>query len=433
MVKLISLVFFLIFTILLIGAGAVVFWGIDEKPHVAGGAPLTPKDVDRAKRLIKQHNPRNIKDKEVKQLIVTQRDLDVLLRYTLARFPVMEKKFHPGVVIDSGKAKLTFTIALPSNPLGKYVNMVVTLSDTNRDKMVKKITIGHLTLTGWMLEPVMLGFEQILKKTNVLPEVTKIAQAVKTVNFEPQKLLLVYEWRTDVSEQIKKKGQELLIPPAERERLLAYDEKLVQISNAIQGKTVSLATFLSQSFGYAMVRSQTSGDPIAENRSSIIALSLFVNRIPITLLVGDKGARSIDARKKTNIILKNRSDLTLHFMVSAAMAAFTNSELANAAGLFKEIDDSKGGSGFSFVDLLADRAGVRLAEKSVGDVQSALKVQQVLSTAMTESVFMPDIQGLNEGLMEKTFKHRYGDLDSTTNGRIKADIENRIDSCALYR
>jgi hypothetical protein len=44
-------------------------------------------------------------------------------------------------------------------------------------------------------------------------------------------------------------------------------------------------------------------------------------------------------------------------MLSAVIAATADSNLSALVGVFKEIEDSKGGTGFSFPDLAADKAG----------------------------------------------------------------------------
>jgi len=56
--------------------------------------------------------------------------------------------------------------------------------------------------------------------------------------------------------------------------------------------------------------------------------------------------------------------------------------------------------GFSFGDLSADRTGVRFAEVATASKLSARKVQDVLSTAVTESQFFPSNLGLPEDLKE---------------------------------
>ena len=91
-----------------------------------------------------------------------------------------------------------------------------------------------------------------------------------------------------------------------------------------------------------------------------------------------------------------------------------------------------GGSGFSFVDLLADRAGVRFAELSTASDRKARWVQQKVGRSSTESVFMPRIGDLDEGMMQKKFKQRYRDVDSAAYRTEKQRIERRIDACTLY-
>lgn len=47
------------------------------------------------------------------------------------------------------------------------------------------------------------------------------------------------------------------------------------------------------------------------------------------------------------------------------LAAYAGTPLADVVGLFKEMEDSRGGSGLSFNDIAADRAGTRMGELAV--------------------------------------------------------------------
>ena len=51
------------------------------------------------------------------------------------------------------------------------------------------------------------------------------------------------------------------------------------------------------------------------------------------------------------------ADLAQHFIVSAVIAAAGGTPIAAAAGVYKELNDARDGSGFSFSDIAADRAG----------------------------------------------------------------------------
>ena len=60
--------------------------------------------------------------------------------------------------------------------------------------------------------------------------------------------------------------------------------------------------------------------------------------------------------------LRGRPDSARHFWVSAAVTALVGDVVSDAAGLLKEeLDAGEGGSGFSFGDLMADRAGTEFA------------------------------------------------------------------------
>ena len=96
------------------------------------------------------------------------------------------------------------------------------------------------------------------------------------------------------------------------------------------------------------------------------------------------------------------------------------------------LDDSRGGSGFSFADLLADRAGIRLAEMATGTDRQARLLQQRMSGPLSESDFMPAIDDLPEGIMELEFKHRYRDPDSENYRMVEAEIEQRLSRCPMY-
>ena len=133
------------------------------------------------------------------------------------------------------------------------------------------------------------------------------------------------------------------------------------------------------------------------------------------------------------LTVRGRHDLAQHFTVSAAVTVSAGSGLANAVGLFKELDDSRGGTGFSFDDLLADRAGVRLAELATGTPLSARVLQQRISGELSESDFMPAINNLPPSITELEFKHRYQDLDSEKYGLVDDEIERRIQRCPVYQ
>ena len=83
---------------------------------------------------------------------------------------------------------------------------------------------------------------------------------------------------------------------------------------------------------------------------------------------GATNVRRAAAFEPLIVTLQQRWDYPLHFLISALVAAEAGTPLADAVGLWKELTDARrGGSGFSFEDLAADRAGTRFGELAIRD------------------------------------------------------------------
>ncbi|MDM7958053.1 hypothetical protein [Blastomonas sp.] len=112
------------------------------------------------------------------------------------------------------------------------------------------------------------------------------------------------------------------------------------------------------------------------------------------------------------LTLMGRPDLAKHWALSAALAATLGSQVARSMGTWKELADSTGdGSGFSFVDLAADRSGERFAIAAV-DPKLARAVHIRLG-AMTEAQMLPgELLARPEGLDQTAFERDYTNVAS---------------------
>ncbi len=102
-------------------------------------------------------------------------------------------------------------------------------------------------------------------------------------------------------------------------------------------------------------------------------------------------------------------------------------------GEFKELlDSSRGGSGFSFVDLAADRAGLAFAERATRSTESAGEFQRIMAQA-TEEDYFANFSDLEEGLDQQHFAEQYGDIDSEQYKSIVRLIAQRLSTLLLYQ
>jgi hypothetical protein len=127
--------------------------------------------------------------------------------------------------------------------------------------------------------------------------------------------------------------------------------------------------------------------------------------------------------------IRDRRDLCQHYVVSMALTAMLGAEGAEIAGMTKELLDMKGTSGFSFIDLTADYAGVELAKRIIKEPARF----KAYAKGFQFDQHFPDLKGLREGFNEEQFKKEFR---STSDAKFKAvidDIRSRIAKLEAFK
>ena len=176
---------------------------------------------------------------------------------------------------------------------------------------------------------------------------------------------------------------------------------------------------------------ERAGDAAAENRAALVSLAFFINGKGLAAVI--PAARDWPRPRPRNVTLGGRHDFAQHYSISAAIAASAGSPLSDAIGLYKEVDDSRGGSGFSFNDIAADRAGVRLGELATATAAGARKVQRAAAARLGATDLLPEVKDLPEFMQEAEFKRRYGGVGGLEHKKMMAEIERRVAALAILR
>ncbi|MCB2102319.1 MAG: hypothetical protein KDE22_15690 [Rhodobacterales bacterium] len=196
---------------------------------------------------------------------------------------------------------------------------------------------------------------------------------------------------------------------------------------------ISMAYFMREAFALAAHRG-AAGDPVKENQAALLALSMYCGSWLVEKAIGTVRTADLADHKPacSQVTLSGRKDLRQHFILSAAIKLASDTGLATMVGEFKELlDTNAGGSGFSFSDLAADRAGVRLAEVAT-DPATARTLAALMARGPTEAGFFPSIAGLPDNLTETAFTQRFGTVESEPYRAMVADIDGRIARLAAY-
>ena len=403
----------------------LLFAALQPDPLVTAAGSMRHDSVSRIKALVKQNDPRQFGNGEIHTLEIVGPDLNLLLASVLP----LPRRQGIQVALEDGEASVLYTLALPANPLGQYLNISARLRQDNSLPALQQLQFGDTAVPTWLVSPLLAAADRWLRDQSA--EYEDARSALREIRLQPDAIQIVYQWQTGLAERLQATGRELLLSPAERERIVTYYAELVRQSRLLDGATTSLDRLLQPLFELAQQRSARGTDPGAENRGLLLALGVALSGHSPEHLVGKPDGATLPALTPLNLVLGGRQDLALHFAISAAISAGGGSALADSIGIFKEMDDSRGGSGFSFADLLADRAGVAMAEVAMGKDAGAL--QAYMAGDLRESGYMPGFDKLPEGLMELEFKHRYENLDSATYALVDSEIARRIGGCTIHR
>ena len=395
---------------------AAAWLALEDQPAVVRAAALTPEQIARAKALAKAHAEQ--KRSRLRTLTVVAEDVDVAAHYAAAAYGGAAR-----VVLQPGGLVLFATVPVPPNPFGRYLNVFAMLRETVALPRFESLRIGRLTVPAALADKLV---EHAAARIAVELGARETAEIVEGVRMHADAIHVVYRWHGNL-----RRLREALLPAPEHERLRVYQEALARITAAGDlPREVSLRTLLAPLLVLAYTRSPTS-DPAAENRAALVVLAAYLAGRGLSAVVPQAHAWPRPAARR--VTLRGRRDLAQHFAVSAALAAAAGSPLADAVGLAKELDDAKRGSGFSFSDLAADRAGTLFGTHAVRSAESARRLQERVMAGLAEADFMPDVSDLPDSLSESEFKRRFAAPGAPAYRRVEDEIERRLAALALYR
>jgi hypothetical protein len=397
-------------------AVAAIWLCFEDAPLVVRNVQLTPQDIENAKRILGQHDSGKFRSDGPRAIAINEQDLDLMLNYAASR---LGRRGAARATLQPGIVRLQASAEIPQSPLGRYINIDAALREAGTLPRFEHLRVGRL----WV-PPTMADF--LLRKGSwwIVGDRGEIADIVKGVSVVEGRLTVTYAWSNEIRERVRA----ALLSPADQARLRVYQERLVQtVANA--PRKVSLAALMPPVFQTVVERG--GNDVVAESRAAIVVLTFYANGIGLAAIA--PAAEHWPAPLRRTVTLAGRDDFPKHFLISAAIAATAGSPLADAVGLYKEVDDSRHGSGFSFNDIGADRAGTRFGEIAGQSSGQARKLAQAIASGVSESDFMPDVADLPEFMPEAEFTRRYGGIGSPGYNKIMATIEARVASRPLLR
>ncbi|WP_414829728.1 hypothetical protein [Alteromonas sp. H39] len=403
-----------------------VLFIVEKDPLVNASAPEQVNNAETVNALLAQLE-RSLKDRhQSQQLTITESQFDSLVGFVQRA----TSDFRGQVNITPEVSAIYLTLALPYTRGHGFLNVSIAVLPGDR-LIIDKVSLGDLTLPGSLA----IGIAEWLVNTWTQSDIATYARAqVEQVSMTHDDVTLSLAPLDGLLKRLNEVKNGLTVEQdTELRDLTAYYLRYISWQDlSIDTQSHSLADYLQLTLARAAQRS-TSDTAVLHNKAAILALAVFVGHHRIANFVGDIQPDAERALKPAKpALLRGREDLARHFIISAALKLLSEQGVSLAIGEFKELmDRAMGGSGYSFVDLAADMAGVEFAAVAT-DPDKAAEVQHLIGSVSNEDLFMPPVEGLPEGLSKRKFEEVYGRVDSDKYLQEVNEIKQRLKAMALY-
>jgi hypothetical protein len=416
----------------------IVAWLLLEDAPLSFEAALMSFTKNRGLvKVVQIKDPNSQSENRMHILRLTENDLNVLISRVLS-FRSPEQKARVHLDHDSVSLMMSVGASLGRGRL-RYLNLEVDGGVKIEDGILRlhanRCRIGSQKVPRLFL-PCLSTL--ITSQLNRDPQVRLFLQAAREMVIEPNLIQLTWD-PLDLPARLPKNLFRCTIV---NEELFAsirtqVDHMLLLLSaGQTSGLPPSFSLCLETAFAVARTRS-TLGNPVTENQAAILALGMLLGHPGIEDFVGPVLASSDrDALWQVphQVVLRGRSDWTRHFCISAVIVVLSDETVSDAAGLLKEETDIyTNDSGFSFADLLADRAGATFAVTATRDEAAARTMQNRLTGGFHIDEIFPPADDLPEGISHSKLQSDYGGVGGEGYRRLVNKIDRCIAACAAYQ
>ena len=392
---------------------ALFIASLQDQPLVEHQLVLQQKDIEKARKLLKQHDPRSLAENTQKSLQLDDTALNLGGRYFFYTL-------QPGFLSSGFQSRLfnhglelKFSAGTELLPVNYYLNLQLQLSKKAGELKISNVRLGAIDIPDEISALLMQAARQLLAATE---EGKLLQQTLVDYRFSEKALEVDYRWLSQAEQLARNRIRSYLHNPS----IQFYAGALAGLDTASSSSFPAVVTHL---FQLAASRSADL-DPREENRAVLLLLGNWA-----------LGKRNFnDARLPVfRLKIMRRLDLAQHLLISAAISSHSNSMLSNLIGTGKEVHDADGGSGFSFDDLTADRLGTLLGKTAVTNQESAMRIQERLSDFSYVQQIYPDIKIRHAPLNEQQFNRLYGSIDDPRYKKMVEEIDRAISNSPVFR
>ena len=396
---------------------------IDDQPSVERITTVAPKHVERAMQLVRQHRVQSRPDSSTKASILAE-DIDIAANYLVKLFTNGTAR----VRLSHRQAEISASVPLSLQSIAGYINFQASLNEAQGLPQVHSLRIGQLSVPDSISQFLTL---RVIRWLRSHPQYGSGIDAIEQVRFSGEALKIAYRLQGGLrtSDQYSLP----VLSRSEREKIYRYHlflvENGVRSDSTQSGRENQTLARILQPLMQLAAQHSDNNQAAQENRAAILAATFYILKRPLSYVIPE--AVHWPRAKHQTITLDGRHDFAQHFIVSAAITAYADTFLSDAIGLYKEIEDARSGSGFSFNDIAADRAGTLFGERATANQSTALRIQRWAEQGITDDDLMPAWRDLPEHLPQPVFKKHYGNMDTPAYHHLMDTIEQRVSALSF--
>ncbi len=419
--------FFLILLAVLAAPPLLVLAAMEPAPIVRNELVSSPAAATRTRDIFRKIRALST-DYGAESMTLSETDLNSMLATGLRPF----KWVRGQASVSSDQVDIRLSADLSRLPGGKWLNLSASMPRSELGLELSAIRLGPYNLPPWIILP-SLAYALDFALGDGLGHAA--LGAIDNVGIKDNKIVLGIGLdlaQRDVLAERARNAARQAAGLSKPEHIRVYIEAIDKsFAGGKLTRNGSLVPVLHHVLALASRRpAQTSRAD--EVKAALFALAIACGHPRFQEIVGT--VRLSDAAADGGCgksALLGRLDLAQHFTISAGLHAAASSGVAFAIGELKELLDSNaGGSGFSFDDLAADRAGIALA-RALLDADEA-RLVHMLEQLRDETAIMPSIGQLPSGLSEREFRRQFTDVNSDAYKAVVVDIDRRISALPIY-
>ena len=303
---------------------------LETEPTIPDNRPLTSREISALENLILNLAPESLSEPSLVNISMGVSDISLLLRHSL-QLTNLSDRWNVRVLAEEKTINYNLNWRLPLESIPLYLNFRGSFRQENDRLKLYELGVGNLQIpdswTGHIIEFVE---STVLDSSSAYKTIERLLEKITIKSIASSQINIQLNWEPEFLSELSDHAQRWLISSDDKERIIRHYLLINDIVTTIpvNVRAISMAELLETTFTAVYENSVAGADPLAENRTLLQTLAIYVNNEDIAKLIGADAASDLPTARFIEVRLFRRQDLAQHVASVAAITASLGPELA---------------------------------------------------------------------------------------------------------